>query len=238
MIFKQHIKKGIVVIILLITSTQQNAQVIPKGNIMTGILLNGNYSTTPFSDSVYTQTNYTWHAGANLGVGVFIKDNLLLVGKLDYSYSNTTNKMVYNQNIFSDNYTLITNTNAITPAILLSKYFFVTDKIAFSLGGGISSSYSRAVSTTTYYNPFSILNMFTTTSKQSTLAFQFNLLAGFYYFITKSVALTGNMAFFPFSYTDPQTKKGVQTRTLSFNNGNVFNNYGIGITYYFSPKKN
>lgn len=238
MIFKQHIKKGIVVIILLIISTKQNAQVIPKGNIMTGILLNGNYSTTPFSDSIYIQTNYTWHAGANLGVGVFIKDNLLLVGKLDYSYSNTTNKTIYNQSSFYDSYNLTTNTNAITPGILLSKYFFVTDKIAFSLGAGISSSYSRAVSVTTYYDWLRTLNTFSYTSKQSTLAFQFNLLAGFYYFVTKSVALTGNMAFFPFSYTDPQTKKGVQTHTLSFNNGNVFNNYGIGITYYFSPKKN
>jgi len=228
--------KGASFLLFIIFSVKLFAQ-IEKGTLMTGVLINGNYTTTPFKDTLYTQTNYKWNCGANVGFGTFIKNNLLLIVKADYSLGYSENKTLYNSpfNYFNNN-EVQTNTNSITPSIILSKYFFVTEKMAFSLGAGISSSYSKAISVTTYYDwPF-VSNPYTLTSKQNILAFQVNLLAGIYYFITKNIAISGNMCFFPLTYTEYPSKTNVQKQGFSFNNGNVFSNYGIGITYYLRHK--
>src|SRR6185437_9056099 len=104
----QPMKKIPVLLLFVLLSVKQYAQ-IEKGTYVPSISLNGNYTTRPFSDTVYTGKSNNWNLGSTLGFGKFIKDNLLLTGNVSYTHSG--GKSDYTYSVASNSYKNSGNSN-------------------------------------------------------------------------------------------------------------------------------
>jgi hypothetical protein len=236
-------KKTIALILFIAISTKQYAQ-IEKGTYVPSISVNGNYTTSPTKDTVSSNKNNKYSITTNLGFGRFIKDNLLLTGTFSYGHSGSKSDYTNNQNhYYNKGSNSFGNTESIGVSLL--KYKFITENFAIRYGASCSVSYNELISRSYQYqerynnsiNAYEYIYL-NGTSYSNSLGAQLNLLAGIQYFVSKNLALTGNMGFFNVSdnYSPYQKAKHINASTLTFTLTPSFNAFSAGLTYYFRQK--
>jgi len=149
----QPMKKIPVLLLFVLLSVKQYAQ-IEKGTYVPSISLNGNYTTRPFSDTVYTGKSNNWNLGSTLGFGKFIKDNLLLTGNVSYTHSG--GKSDYTYSVASNSYKNSGNSNFGNTegvGVSLLHYKFITQNFAIRYGGMLSVNYTEMISRSYNYTP-------------------------------------------------------------------------------------
>jgi len=237
-------KKTSVLLLFILLSVKQYAQ-IEKGTYVPSISINGQYSTSPKSDSVLSNKSNTANLGVTLGFGRFIKDNLLLTGTASYTHSgNKTDETYIKTPDNNRTYNSFGNTESIGASLL--RYTFITENFAIRYGASFSINYSESINRQSYneggpYNPATgtYATILTTSSTYTnSLGIQGNLVAGIQYFVSKNLALTANMGFFAISdsYSPYGHIKKEDGHTLSLSLTPSFNAFSAGLTYYFRPK--
>ncbi len=238
-------KKTIAIILLTMLSTRQYAQ-IEKGTYVPSISINASYGSNPQKDTVSSTKSSSWNSTASFGFGRFIKDNLLLTGSVSYNHSNSKQDYVYVKTPLQ-NYGLSSFGNTESIAAQLLKYKFITENFAIRYGVSFNINYIESINRNYNYNGESYnpttnhytYNLYETSSHYTnTFGAGMNLLAGIQYFVTKNLALTGNMGFFSasYSYSPYEKSKQASSQNLNFSLTPSFNTFSAGLTYYFKPK--
>jgi hypothetical protein len=238
-------KKTAVFLFFTLLSVKQYAQ-IEKGTYVPSVSINGTYNTSPQSDSVSSSKSSRANLGVTLGFGRFIKDNLLLTGNLSYNHSNSIDDNTKTKIAYSDRgSSSFANTESIGASLL--HYTFITENFAIRYGVSCSVNYGESINRQHYYegsnyNPatgtYMNESLITTSGYSNSLSIQLNLQAGIQYFVSKNLALTGNMGFFSISdsYSPYQQIKKIDAHTLNVSLTPSFNAFSAGLTYYFRPK--
>ena len=238
-------KKTIALISFIILSTRQYAQ-IEKGTYVPSIAINATYSANPSKDTLSSSKINTWGATTSLGFGRFIQDNLLLTGSFVYGHSNSKyDKIASKHPSENDGNSSFGNNESIAASLL--KFKFLTENFAIRYGASLSVSYSETINNgysylQGVYDPVSgtygdpILQRYS--SYTNTLGITLNLLAGVQYFVSKNLALTGNMGFFStnYNYSPYQKVKQTEAHSLTFSLTPSFNAFTVGLSYYIRPK--
>jgi len=229
----------------VLLSVKQYAQ-IEKGTYVPSVALSGLYSTSPRTDTVSSSKYNSWSLGSNLGFGRFIKDNLLLTGTLSYNHTNTKSDYVNTKFVNNNRGNSSFGNNESIGASLL-RYTFITENFAVRYGAACSIGYGEAINRTYYYNgsgynyatgTYATETLRQTSGYTNTISGQINLVAGIQYFVSKNLAITGNMGFFNISdsYSPYQHIKKIDTHTINVSLTPSFNAFSAGLTYYIRPK--
>jgi len=236
-------KKTIALLLFTLLSVKQYAQ-IEKGTYVPSVSINGLYSTSPKSDSALSSKYNNWNLGTTLGFGRFIKDNLLLTGTVSYTHTGSKANYTYVKTLNNNNGTSgFGNTESIGASLL--HYKFITENFAVRYGASFSINYTESISRRyNYYDSYYNLNgayvsvLYSNSVYSNSLGIQGNLIAGIQYFVSKNLALTGNMGFFAItdSYSPYLHTKKIDEHTLNVSLTPSFNAFSAGLTYYFRPK--
>lgn len=211
-------KKTFAVVVILLTLLKANAQ-IEKGtnsigvNLVASYIANFNSIQSNTSMGLKAQPIFEHFIAKNLSLGVGLNYGVNLIYS-DYSVAIVSYNTSY-------------NTQNMGAQIQLKKYWFVTNKTAFTLTPIFSSNYDETNVNSSY-----------TDGSKSTSNFNYwvhsaNCNIGATYFIKKNLAIEAQTTPFSYSFTPEKSNNG---NTNNINLSIVPNNLLLGVKYFFEKK--
>lgn len=239
-------KTRLIIFCILFSISNCYAQ-IEKGTLLpsASTFIWGQKNTTQDSLKNKNTSSY-FNSGINLYFGKFIKENLLLTLGFGYSFQKTTNEQHGKKpNKYN---TLSTNYNQ-TESILfgLQKFKFISKELGFKYGFNFDLGFIEInrKSDVLQYNSYdvntgeTIYTNLKSTSYTNNLYSGLSFNSGFLYFINKNISLNANISFlnYRFAYSVyEKTKNKANVYDHSFSAFPGFNNFSVGISYFFRPK--
>jgi hypothetical protein len=224
-------KKTIITAFTLLSVLIANAQ-INKGAKALGFNLAANYNLNKSSNERNSNTSATETTRNTLGFAVqpvfeyFVVTNLSLGVGLNYSINTINEKTTLGTNIYDYNY----NFKNYGLQVQFKKYWFATNKIAFTLTPAIAASYieNSYVQSNNFGSP-----EFKGNSDYWQYGIGGNLGAAF--FIKQNLTIEGQTNFFSYSYS-PETSKTNITNNIAVSF--IPTNLSLGFKFIFGNKTN